>query len=194
MSSFDQTSDIGKLVVLEVRPLLELVSFNGRYVRTDKGPLSRSLQERVGDVLYNSDDTEVWSVEIKGERKHTGNLFIETWSNRSRFNRGWLDKLEADLLLYYFLDSKDLYAIRLQKFKAWAFGGCWGAAEYPAGNIYRFREVKQQCWEQPNDTWGRLVPIETIRAEVGLRHLRGPEFGEVGCEAPPMLQLAMAEW
>jgi hypothetical protein len=194
MNSFDQTSDIGNLVVLEVRPLLELISFNGRYVRTDKGPLSRSLQERIGDVLYNSDDTEVWSVEIKGEREHTGNLFIETWSNRSRFNRGWLDKLDADLLLYYFLDTKDLYAIRLQKLRAWAFGGSWGAAEYPHGNIYRFREVKQRRWEQLNDTWGRLVPIETVRVELGFRHLRGPEFVEVEYEIPQALQLAMPDW
>ena len=149
----------------------------GRVVMTSKGVLARFLQITVGDALLNDRAGAVWSVEIKAEERHTGNLFLETWSNKNLNEKpsyalrgstmGWLFSCRADLLHYYFLDTDDLYVIPLFRLKRWAFG-----ANKSAGRIYDFPEVGQAKYSQLNDTHGRLVPIETIRQEVGLKHLK----------------------
>ena len=64
------------------------------------------------------------SLEIEIERHWTGNLFLETWSNRILDGRdacyehgsmpGWLVTSRADLLMVYFLDSDDLVTVPLQ--------------------------------------------------------------------------------
>lgn len=165
---------------IEARAMSVLIPYledrsDGRLVLTGKGVLSKRLQESAGDVILNDNDQRMWTVEIKAEQKHTGNLFLETYSNKNLENRlshaergssmGWLYKQCADLLLYYFLDTGDLYSIDLFKLKRWAFGH-----KGMAGRIYRFNEVLQQRHGQMNDTWGRLVPIAVISREVGLRH------------------------
>src|ERR1043166_1316452 len=99
--------------VVEARGLSVLTPFlderaDGRFVLFDKGPLARALQETTGDGVFNVEDGGTFFVEIKCERKWTGNLFLETWSNRNLEDRqsharrgcnpGWLYKLNADLL------------------------------------------------------------------------------------------------
>src|SRR5262249_44819397 len=39
------------------------------------------------------------------------------------------------------------------------------------GSPEQDREVRQSRYHQANDTWGRLVPVEDIRREVGFRKL-----------------------
>lgn len=167
---------------------------DGRYVLTSKGPLARWLQESAGDVLTNTPDGRLWSIELKTEQRWTGNLFLETWSNRnvdSRANHGmhgsnpgWLAKLRADLLLYYFLEADVLVSLDLFELKRWAFGYVDGD-EVVEGNLYRhrwdatrnkcvpvFREMHQRVYAQANDTWGRIVPIGTLHEEIGRRFVR----------------------
>lgn len=139
-----------------------LMPFLRRYssglVTTEKGRLSRELQVKYGDVFLNSSASgEFVSVELKAERVHTGNLFIETWSNRRTRRRGRLDHLDADLLFYFFLDSEMLYCIDLPGLQDWAFGKDPGL-----GHLQDFREVRQGCRVQHNDTWGRLVPVAVV--------------------------------
>jgi hypothetical protein len=102
-------------------PYLEERAFKGRIVSTARGTLARTLQQDFGDHLLNTDDRTVWAVEIKVEQAWTGNLFLETWSNRNLESKathaelgstpGWLIKTRADMLLYYFLDGDNLVTV-----------------------------------------------------------------------------------
>lgn len=174
MSGFEQARAIEAQAMVILLPFIKERAHDGRFVLCNKGPLARYLQETTGDAIFNSDADTVWTVEIKAERKFTGNFFLETWSNRNLddrdnharlgSNRGWLDKLRADLLFYYFLDCDQLYIINLFRLKSWAFGH----DDEPA-RLERFPEKRQGRYQQRNDTWGRIVPIETVKREVGFR-------------------------
>lgn len=141
-------------------------------VITSKGRLARYLQLEVGDVLFNTPDEKLWAAEIKAEERWTGNLFLETWSNRNfsdrdshaerGSNRGWMDHCRADLLLYYFLDADWLYTVDLFRLKQWAFG--FGGQD---GHIYDYPERAQSKYGQRNETCGRLVPIEDLARALG---------------------------
>jgi hypothetical protein len=168
MSGFTKAQAVEARGLRILLPFLEEQSHEGRYVLTSKGRLAKHLQETVGDALFNSDVETIHSVEFKIEEKHTGNLFIETWSNRNFDdkrdhaeygpNPGWAHKLKADLLFYYFLDNDALYIINLFRLQQWAFGH----HDVP-GNIYRYREVPQGKYAQRNDTHGRLVPVVDLQ-------------------------------
>lgn len=148
-------------------------------VFTDKGKLARFIQEHAGDFLFNDKRHKtMYAAEMKIEQKHTGNLFLETWSNRNLedkqrhadlgSNVGWLAKCRADFLVYYFLDSDDLYVIDLFGLQRWAFGYAkpeTADGKPMPGRIYQYWEVRQKAYNQLNDTWGRLVPVEDLMAQ-----------------------------
>lgn len=154
MNAFDDTRKIEQRSLDILRPLIEQRAFNGQYVVTNKGPLSRELQRSVGDLLYNSDKETVYCAEIKAEESNAhGNFFLETWSNRARFTLGWMFTLTTDLLLYHFIEDDLLYPLPFARLRRWAFH---------KGNIYRFDERPQTKHVQLNDTWGRCVPIPEL--------------------------------
>jgi hypothetical protein len=150
----------------------------------NKGPLARVLQETVGDAIFNAKDGSTRSVEIKIEERHTGNLFLEVWSNRNLDDRvnhmrlgsntGWLFKCVADLLFYYFLENDHLYILDLVRLKRWAF--VKPGERGTAGRVWDFAEVPQAKRGQMNDTWGRLVPLEVLLEEVRYRLVFPTQF------------------
>lgn len=154
-------------------PFLNEVS-DGRFVILDKGPLAKVLQQTDGDAILQTRGNGVWSVEIKVESRHTGNLFLESWSNKNLdsfenhvrigSNPGWMLKLKSMLLLYYFLDVDKLYVINLFRLQQWAFG-----AEGRKPRVYSFPDVRQGRHVQLNDTHGWLVPLPVIHQEVGYK-------------------------
>lgn len=145
-------------------PFIRDRSMQGQFVVTNKGNLSQFLQKVVGDVISNTPAGKVIGIEAKIEQKYTGNLFLETWSNRQRFTLGWMFNLNTDFLFYYFLDVRQLFILSFLKLRQWAFIG--KNANGDGGNIYEYPEKRQRAREQLNDTWGRVVPIEVLR-----RHL-----------------------
>jgi hypothetical protein len=167
-NGFQEASKVGNQGVLELLPLIDQEAFQGRFILTDKGNISEFLQRSVGDVLINCKNQKVWSIEIKTEKKTTGNLFLEMWSNRSRLTQGWMYSLKSDILWYYFQDTKILHSIHFPILQKWSF---------IRRRIYQFPERKQNTYEQLNDTWGACVPIVTIEKEVGLkRFVKGQDF------------------
>lgn len=165
MSTIDACRRVESRGLALLLPAIGAVALEGRYVVTNKGRLSRELQIRAGDVLFNAKKNgDVVGVEIKIEESTTGNLFLETWSNRKWRTPGWLVTNNADLLCYMFLDSLTVHVGSLPRLASWAFGD--GEGE---GQIYRYREVKQRKREQLNDTWARLVPVADLKAHAGLR-------------------------
>lgn len=171
MNAFDAAKMVEAQAMTRLLPFIEEQS-EGHFVVTDKGRLAPLLQQMVGDVIFNSrTNGHVYAVEIKAEREWTGNLFLETWSNRNLedrasralrgMNPGWLCKLRADLLFYYFLDVDRLLVLDVFALQRWAFGG--GKRE---PSIYRYREARQRRFDQANDTWGRIVPWTVLRVEL----------------------------
>ena len=173
-NSFDRA----RLVEAESRriiePLLELHT-NGRYIYTDKGRLAKEFQRQYGDALITMKSSgEMLSVEMKAERKPSRNLFLEMWSNGSRYNFGWMAHCNADLLFYHFLDSDELYIMKMQHLKRWFWFGTGPTRRNGTSKTYkpgfvRFDLKRQTAYEQINDTWGCTVPIYNIENEVGLR-------------------------
>lgn len=168
MNGFDAARTVEQRSLKILLPFVQQRAFNGQYVVTSKGPLARELQKTVGDVFYNSDPETIYSAEIKAEesKKH-GNFFLETWSNRARFTLGWMFNLKTDLLLYYFLEEDELYAIPFLKLRKWAFHD---------GRIYQYPERQQAKYDQLNDTWGRCVPCQTICRELKLAEPFSPGY------------------
>jgi hypothetical protein len=168
MNSFQTCQAVEQESLFRLHPWLQYKT-DGHYVITHKGPLAKLLQEQCGDVLMNDAAGSLWAIECKAERENAhGNFFFESWSNKSQFNPGWLWKIQADLLLYHFLnderqdDKNEVYVMRLDELRAWAFEtestGRW--------RITRWKEKRQDKYEQLNDTWGFCVPIQAVLAGV----------------------------
>lgn len=156
-----------------LEPYLKARAFDGRFVRTAKGPLALELQKTVGDVLVNSDRQTVTCIEVKAEERHTGNLFLERWSNRSRFTPGWLETLTTDLLWSHFLDRDVVYELPWERLRQWMY---WheGPRGYPMSNKYQ--QAVQKKYDQLNDTWGYLVPLIDLQNAGLIRKMFRPEF------------------
>lgn len=176
MTAFNSARAVEARALAVLAPFLKERAHEGQFVLTSKGRLARHLQETVGDALLNTDRETIWSVEIKAELRETGNLFLETWSNRNLDSReshsdrgsnpGWMFKLRCDMLFYYFVEADVLYVIDFFKLKRWFFGWSNGAP-----NFHHWREVGQSKYAQLNDTHGRLVPVDAIRKNVGFTKL-----------------------
>lgn len=169
MSAFDDCRNIEAQGWEDLKEFLKKYAHDGRFVVTDKGNLSKFLQEIVGDGLFNSEDGKVWAFEFKTEieNKH-GNLFLEYWSNLSRFNLGWIHKLQTDILFYHFQRESELYCVSFNKLLKWAFKTKSHKTGFP-GRIYDWPLKCQKKYNQLNDTWGRCVPISVIENEIGLK-------------------------
>ena len=185
MNAFDDARTIEARSLMLLRPFLE--ETQGRFVMTGKGRLAKYLQETVGDLLLNSRDGRIWGVELKAEQRWTGNLFLETWSNRNLDDAdrhamvgskvGWLYGLKADLLFYHFLDADRLVILNMFSLKQWAFRTPSRNMSEPnnknersrlPGRLYDFRETEQKSREQLNDTRGRLVPVKVLEREMSV--------------------------
>jgi hypothetical protein len=192
VNAFSEARTVEAEALFYLRPFIQEKS-NGQFVLCEKGPLAQFLQETIGDALmFHAAADKMVSVEIKAERDHTGNLFLETWSNRNLkdkanraaagLNPGWMKKLRADLLFYYFLDKDVLYIFDLFKLQRWAFVSPSKIHGSPARRIYDFEEKPQGRYQQRNDTWGCVVPLSVLYDEVGCQDVNprqlALQFGE----------------
>lgn len=172
MTAFDYCRSIEQQSFEILAPKFRIEwSDNGQFVVVEKGRLAKELQAKYGDVFVNKNG-HLYTIEIKAERKHTGNLFLESWSNYP-VNEGWMKKLDADWLFYHFLDINKLYIINFVSLCRWAFND-W--------RIYEFRETQQKKYNQPNDTRGYIVPVETLKSELGDKCFIEFSFGQYRVE------------
>lgn len=120
------------------------------FVFADGSWIAKKLQTKFNlDAVFNTAEGVMRSLEIKCERKFTGNVFLETWSNHPT-TRGWFYTSQADWLWYFFADVGRLYMFDLPALRRWARGHL---------NDYRERSVNRS---QPNFTLGRAVPISVL--------------------------------
>ena len=176
MSAFDECREVEQRSFEILKPYFAEATDDGRYVLTDKGRLAAQLQQTIGDVIMQVNG-EVVCVEVKAEESNLyQNFFLEEWSNRSRFNPGWLLKLDTDFLFYHFIESNELYVINFLRLKHWAFVER-SIRTGMSGRLYDFDSKPQGKREQRNDTWGRCVPVRILVAEVGCK-LVDPRTGK----------------
>lgn len=177
MSAIEATRIVEADAWVRLRPFIQEHS-NGQFVLIEKSPLARALQETVGDILFNHRKMgRLVSVEVKAEKNHTGNLFLETWSNLNvsdegsfeerGCNPGWLLKLHPTLLFYYFIDTDRLYIFRFHRLARWAFETRSKCNPEGASRLFDFRETAQSKYAQRNKTVGHIVPLSVLREEVG---------------------------
>lgn len=141
-------------------------SDDGHYAVITKGRLAKELQAKYGDVILNFHG-EVKAIEIKSERRYTGNLFLESWSNYPH-KPGWMHTLDADYIFYHFIDRNILYIIDFPALKEWAFD--WKFLEiYP--------EKPQGKYTQLNDTRGYIVPISELMRDMKPGKMKEIELG-----------------
>ena len=162
----------------EMKPMLNIA----KQASSDIEKYLRSLKETVGvinveeDKRFQEKDIDLlWiyivegkeymkKVEIKGDRyAHTGNFFIETKSNREKDTPGCFMYTEADYLYYYFVDTKELNIMHVDKSRKWFLE-----------NIHRFEEkvLSTKVGNGYYTSSGRLVPKDIMRKEIGVRHKR----------------------
>jgi len=137
-------------------PLLTRLSFGGQVLT-----MNTKETQMFGDRLLATSpltgvEPEWVRVEVKAEQKPSMNLFLEAWSNKSRGTPGWMYTEKPEWFWYLFLGSGALYTIIWDQLVSWF-----------EDNQEKYREVRQRKYRQMNDTWGRLVPIEDLRAELG---------------------------
>jgi len=127
-------------------------------------PDNIQTQHRYGDKwLASFRHQDAIEVELKSEAKHTGNLFVETWSDIRSGVHGWLYHYSDETrLAYAFNDTHTLYTCQLGELRKWAHGAGYDAAI----RIEDFRQVEQHKHKQRNLTVGRLVPVEVFLLEV----------------------------
>ena len=86
--------------------------------------------------------------------------------------------MPRDVLGFHFIDADTVLFLPLFRLQQWAFG----IGEAP-GRIYDFPERQQRRYVQRNDSWGRVVPIETLAREVGMKRA-GLRQGELWRRSP----------
>ena len=132
MNAFQQACVIEERGFASLLPYLEQRAWRGQVILVAKGPLARTFQKAFGDLLVATGQGNVVSVEVKAQRRWTGNLFLEVWSNKNLDDRashtergstpGWLITCRADVVGFHFLDLDAVYFLPLFRLQQWAFG------------------------------------------------------------------------
>lgn len=171
----NDTDKVERYAASWVFPFLQSQLPDGYAVRPV--PQNIQAQHRYGDKWLSSRmHQDAVEVELKAEEKHTGNLFVETWSDIRNGVHGWLyHYADATRLAYAFNDTHTLYTCQLGELRRWAHGEGYSTAI----RIEDFRAVEQAKYEQKNVTVGRLVPAEVFLGEVS--GARVHEVAEVVC-------------
>lgn len=156
MNAFAQASQYEKKSWALVGPFIE------RHWPGTKVTEARSREAQLKyDRVMTWPNGKVWTLECKAEWRGSVNFFLEEWSNKALGRRGWMSYCEAEVLAYHFLEPNVLYLFSLQELKEWFWGKGLTKGVHEK---YPLREQKK--YKQDNDTWGRLVPIETVRIAV----------------------------
>lgn len=167
MNAFEQACTVEAESKEILSPWIRRHTDNGQFAWTDKGRLSMLFQQTYGDLAFNRKG-EFYMGEFKAELKHTGNLFLEEWSNKSTRREGWMRKLDTDFLFYHFLDKDVLYVISFPRLREWCYATpSLNPLQKQPGRLFDcYPLVEQKKYDQRNDTCGVLVPIGTLRREI----------------------------
>jgi hypothetical protein len=138
----------------------------------NRDAICKQVQIENGDYLIKNwpqRGSSHW-LEVKTEEKHTGNLFLEIWSNFNfKFQRtGWMEYSKTDLIVFYFLFARKAYLFDFARLWQWAWttpsiNDRESRERVPRIFCGKFPIVAQRKTEQINLTIGALVDIDDIR-------------------------------
>lgn len=126
--------------------------------------------ERLDGKKYGTTHGDIFAgglyYEVKFEETHTGNLFLEAWSNLGTFRTGWMFNLtETHRLLYAFPIEGVMYSMDFQQLKREWFGNPAERCESMPFTPRAFYEPvlrKQGKHEQHNTTWGWCPQVSML--------------------------------
>jgi len=145
------TFEVGRLGEGYVMSKLENI-----YRKLKKVPDDITIQLEYGDILILGEKSlgiKKKKIEVKTELDDpNGNFFMERWSNKRTGRHGWLKTSKADELYYLYWNMG--YGFR---FDSWQHSAWMIDYQYKD-----YRLVQQGKQTQENDTWGYLVPQDSL--------------------------------
>lgn len=102
-------------------------------------------------------------IEVKVEQSsQTGNFYIETISNNTKRSQGWLYTTQSNYIYYYFLDTKELHVLHVEKFREWF-----------NNNMNRFPAVSVKTHVGTGFYYsiGKLVNRDLVKSELDIKKL-----------------------
>ena len=148
-----------------------LLARHGKVDGVAKTGIDADIQRRAGDfsILEAGSGLVSFRADLKVERRSSPNMFFETHSNYvldpARHAPGWGITLEAERIWYAFEDAGLVAGLDLRELRRFLDRPvAGGSSRVP--RLESFRGVMQSRHQQPNATFGRLVPWTTIPATV----------------------------
>lgn len=133
----------------------------------NQGSNIESIKDVTADPEYQQKDIDLMvklkngdeiAVEIKSDQYTSGNIYYEAVSNCEHNVPGCMVKSQANSLLYYFTETKELYLINFDAYKKWF-----------EANKDRFRMVTIKNRTRKGDgishSKGYLIPKKTLEEE-----------------------------
>lgn len=117
------------------------------------------FQHRGVDLLWDRGQGPVLGVEVKGDRqgKRRGNYFFELISNAEKDAPGCFLYSTADLLLYVFLDVREVHCLELKPVRDWFM---------PNAKNYPLKATKTRTGAVLYTTVGAIVPLRDVKEAV----------------------------
>ncbi len=111
------------------------------------------------DLLWDRPGQPVLGIEVKGDRQgaRRGNYFFELISNAEKDAPGCFLYSTADLMLYVFLETRDVHSLDLKAVRDWFV---------PKTKQYVLKSTKTRTGAHTYTTVGALVPIRDVREGV----------------------------
>jgi len=116
------------------------------------------FQHRGVDLLWERPDQPVFGIEVKGDRqgRRRGNYFFELISNAEKDTPGCFLYSTADLLVYVFLETREVHVLTLKAVRDWFL---------PQAKKWPLKSTKTRTGAKTYTTVGAIVPIrEVMRA------------------------------
>lgn len=117
------------------------------------------FQHRGVDLLWDKGDGAVLGVEVKGDRqgRRRGNYFFELISNAEKDTPGCFLYSTADLLLYVFLDVREVHCLEFKALREWFL---------PRTKEYPLKSTRTRTGAVRYTTVGAIVPLRDVKAGV----------------------------
>ena len=142
----DSYCETGDKAITMATPLLQRMSYRGYIDTLETGSrLVIPLQRQGIDVMVWTAPGEVYCIEVKGEEKHSDNIFIEEIESSLTGKPGWANRLESDMLLWVFLPTRIAHMVEIQ-----------ALFEYYSSNRHKYEQ--KRCYKGRGYSVGTVIP------------------------------------
>jgi hypothetical protein len=158
MGAADRAVSLAREHLLRVDPISEIHD-----VQQDP-----RFQHRGVDLLWDRPGKEPLGVEVKGDRNaRRGNYFLELVSNLEKDTPGCFLYSEADLLLYVFLETREVHQLPLPRLREWFL---------PRSSEFELKHTRTRTGKVAYTTVGAIVPVkQVLKADVGAERHKPPK-------------------